>query len=335
MISRPAVLSTCAIGSLPHTQLELALQLALQLDVPTLPQLPRADPAEFMLPEALEGLPGLRYDSEGRTTVHRADWAPQARAFESRLDEALAGRGLEAFEPDAAFCRAWRPFLWEIEQRRSPFAKVQLAGPLTVTWATVLDDGRPLHEDAAISGQVFKLALARGLAMTRAVAATGARPIVFLDEPGLYAFDKRRPTHVIELQELALAARALQRAGALVGLHCCGNTDWAAVFKLGLDFVSADAQLSLAPMLGTGTILDEYLARGGWLVLGLIPTTLTDLSVEDLVDNALAAMGDRRRQILARALLAPACGLALRSVPESEQVYDDLRTAQRLVRETT
>lgn len=334
MIARPAALATCGIGSLPHTQLELGLQHALQLDLPTLPQLPRADPAEFMLPQALEGLPGLRYDAEGRTVVHRADWKAHAKPFGHRIDAALAGEGLDAFEPGALFYRAWRPFLWEVEQRKAAFAKAQVAGPLTVTWATVLDDGTPLHEDAELSAQVFRLVLARALAMTRAIAATGAKPILFLDEPGLYAFDRRRPSHVVELKELSIAAQALQRAGALVGLHCCGNTDWTAMFKLGLDFVSADVRLSLAPMLATGNALDEYLARGGWLVLGIIPTTLTDQSVEDLVDDALAAMGDRRKQILSRALLAPACGLALRSVPEAEQIYEDLRTAQRLVRET-
>jgi len=57
--------------------------------------------------------------------------------------------------------------------------------------------------------------------------------------------------------------------------------------------------------------------------------------VSELVAYALETMGDRRPHILARALLAPACGLALRSVAESEQVYEDLREAQRLLRAQT
>src|SRR3954452_1747003 len=116
-------LATFAIGSLPHTQQELALQQALRLDIPTLPQLPREDPAEFMLPQALEGLPGLRYDKDGRTSIDAAEWRKGAGAFGDRLERALGGEGLEGFEPSGPFCRAWKPFLWEIEQRKATFAK--------------------------------------------------------------------------------------------------------------------------------------------------------------------------------------------------------------------
>jgi hypothetical protein len=50
-------LPTTGIGSLPYAQLEPAMQAALRLDIPYLPQLPRRDPAEMMIPQALEGLP--------------------------------------------------------------------------------------------------------------------------------------------------------------------------------------------------------------------------------------------------------------------------------------
>lgn len=332
-LPRPPALSTMAIGSLPHTQLELAMQQALTLDVPTLPQLPRANSAEFMVPEALEGLPGMTFDAEGRTSVDVARWREGAREFGERLDRALKGEGLEAFEPAGTFCRAWRPFLWEVEQRRIAFAKAQVAGPLTTAWATTTSDGGRVSDVPGLGVQIVRLVVARALAMTAALQAAGATPLVFFDEPGLYAFDKRRPSHVVELAELRLAIAALKKAGALVGVHCCGNTDWASVLALGADIVSADVRLSLAPLLATGRALDEYLAAGGWLGLGIVPTgeaTRTDPA--QLVDSALEAMGDRRRQILSRALLSPACGLALHTVPESQQVDADLREAQRLLR---
>lgn len=332
--TRPHALASCAIGSLPHTQLELAVQFALQLDIPTLPQLPRTDPSEYMLPQALDGFPGLLTDPDGRTSVDPAVWERAATAFGSRLDDALAGGRLEAFEPGATSSRAWRPFLWEVEHRKAAFAKAQLTGPLTATWATTLVGGAPLASRPDICAQLVRLVVVRALAMARALAATGARPIIFLDEPGLYAYDKRRPTHVIELQELLIAATALRREGALVGVHCCGNTDWAALFRLPLDIVSADVRLSLASELAAGAALDEYLARGGLLALGIIPTNAAErLPVEELVDDALALMGDRRQAILASALVTPACGLALRSVAETERVYDDVRLAQKLMRE--
>lgn len=331
---RPPALSTCAIGSLPHTQTELALQHHLLLDIPTLPQLPRQDAAEYMLPQALDGLPGLTWNEEGQTTLELTAWEKGRRAFDEQLTAALEGGHSEGFEPSASTTRAWRPFLWEIETRRAAFAKVQITGPLTAVWATRLSDGTPLSDHKEATAQAVRLVFARALAMVRAVRATGAVPFISLDEPALFAFDKRRPTHLVELNELAIAAKALSREGAIVGLHCCSNTDWAAVLKLPFDVVSADTRLSLAALLATGPVLDAYLARGGWLALGLVPTSTPEHApMEELVDDALATMGDRRAAILARALLTPACGLATRTLPEAGQALADLREAQRLIRE--
>ena len=90
--ARPPALSTFGIGSLPHTQLELALQVAFQLDIPTLPQLPRADASEYMLAQALEGLPGLRVDAEGRTTIVRDQWERDAQRFGREARRGAQGR---------------------------------------------------------------------------------------------------------------------------------------------------------------------------------------------------------------------------------------------------
>lgn len=331
---RPPALSTCAIGSLPHTQTELALQHHLLLDIPTLPQLPRQDAAEYMLPQALDGLPGLTWGDDGQTTIDLAGWEKGRRAFDEQLTAALDGGHSEAFEPTASTTRAWRPFLWEIESRRAAFAKVQITGPLTAVWATRLSDGTPLSEHKEATAQAVRLVFARALAMVRAVRSTGAVPFISLDEPALFAFDKRRPSHLVEINELAIAAKALSREGAIVGLHCCSNTEWATLLKLPFDVISADTRLSLAAILSTGTVLDEYLARGGWLALGLVPTSAPERApVEELVDDALATMGDRRAAILARALLTPACGLATRTIQEAGQALDDLREAQRLIQE--
>ena len=40
---------------------------------------------------------------------------------------------------------------------------------------------------------------------------------------------------------------ALQREGALVGVHCCGNTDWRALMELPVNVLSLDVRLSLDP----------------------------------------------------------------------------------------
>jgi hypothetical protein len=324
-------LATSSIGSLPHTQLELALQQALLLDVPAAPQLPRRDPAEYMVPQALDGLPGLHADGDGSATVDLSEWQRGAATLDARLERALEkGEGRESFLPTAASWQALRPFLWEVEQRKLPFAKVQLAGPLTLRWSLRTSDGLPLassQQGKAVEAQLVRFVLARALALTRKVAETGATPVVFLDEPGLYAYDKRDPQHLMALQELRVLVLALRREGAVAGVHCCGNTDWAALLGLGFDVVSLDARLSLTPLIATDEPFGRFHAGGGALALGIVPTDFSASDdVGELCELVRALLPE---EALRRAMLTPACGLALRSVQDAERIFDELRLAQR------
>jgi hypothetical protein len=338
-VPRPALTllpprATTAIGSLPHTQGELGLQLALQLDVPFLPELPQGNPGEFMIASALEGLPGLDFDAQGMCTVDRRAWEASAQAFGGQVDAALASGELSAFEPSASARRAWRPFLWEVQNRKLALAKAQLAGPATVRWGTQLATGGAVVDDAALDRQVFRLLLARCLAMVKALRAAGATPLFYLDEPGLYALDTSDGQHLLMLQELRLLVVALQREGALVGLHCCGNTRWEALLALGLDLLSFDVRLSLDALLDVPGPLEAFLAGGGELSLGIVPTDFgEEAGVAELLGKTEASFESvlgtaRARAVLERSVLTPACGLALRTVPDAEQIVEQLRLAQ-------
>ncbi len=342
--ARPALklLPPCAttgIGSLPHTQGELALQMALQHDIPFLPQLPRADAAELMIPAALEGLPGLSYDAEGVCTVNVEEWQAGRDRFTMKVEAALASGELRELEPSAVSCRSFRPFLWEIENRKAPFAKVQLAGPATVRWVAKTSQGAPVSEMAELDQQIFRLLLARSLAMVKAVRRAGATPIFFLDEPGLYALDAKNVRHMVVLKELSVLIVAAQREGALVGLHCCSNTRWGEVLGLGLDVLSIDARLSLDAVLEDSRAFWSFMAGGSTLSLGIVPTDLaTSYSLGELVDSveasfrATAPRGVAFEGLLAQMLLTPACGLGMRSVPDTERIVGEVRDAQRRLR---
>jgi hypothetical protein len=212
---------------------------------------------------------------------------------------------------------------------------VQIAGPATVQWVTKTSDGLPASEFAELDQQIFRLLLAKGMAMVKAIRQAAATPILYLDEPGLYALDRTNPRHLVTLQELRVLALALQREGGLVGLHCCSNTDWAAILDLGLDLISLDVRLSLDALLDEREPLKRYLASGAGLSLGIIPTDLrSSFAVEELVDavevSLDATLGPRGfRELASRIVLTPACGLALRSVMDAERIFGELRRAQR------
>ena len=321
---------TTGIGSLPHTQLELALQMALQADIPYLPQLPRANPGEWMISSALEGLPGLTFDDSGICEVSLQAWNRGHAEFKGRLDSALKSGDLTSFLPAPQACRAWKPFLWEVATRKLALAKVQIAGPFTVRWSARTDQGEAIAEHAGLDQTTFRLLLAKGLAMVKALKAAGATPLIFLDEPGLIAFEVAKPSHLAALQELKLLTLALQNAGALVGLHCCGNTHWAEILRLGFNIISLDAQVSLENVLVQENAVNHFLAGEGTFSLGIIPTdreeTVPPLKVLERVAQRFS--NTSRLPVL----LTPACGLGMRSIPDAENIVQEVKNAQRYLR---
>ena len=319
-------LATTGIGSLPHMKVEPAIRLAFAVDIPYLPQLPQRDPAEGMIAQALDGLPGLRPGAAGGCTVALAIWRKEAAALDRKLDRALDRGEVEPFEPQAASWRAFRPFLAELARREGRLAKLQLAGPATCAALLALDDGRPAGVEQSLVEQASRLILARALAMARAVVRLDAAPIVFFDEPSIAKLDPRNPRHGLRLQELRLAATRLQKEGARSGIHCCGGGPWPALLGLGLGFLSIDAALSLGPILAEPS-LPRFLEEGGRLVLGIVPAGGDGVEAAKAARLTLEASGLAER-ILAHALVTPACGLGLRTIPEAERTFVDLDLAR-------
>lgn len=329
-------LGVTGIGSLPHTQQELALQMALQHDVPFLPQLPKVDPAELMIPAALDGFPGASFDAEGSCVVDVERWRAQRDRLTLELDRAIDGGGADAFAPTPQACRCVRPFLFEVEARKLPFAKVQLAGPATVRWVVKTSTGQPASELAELDQQLFRFVMAKALALAQAVRRAHATPIVFLDEPGLYALQTDNVRHKVVLQELKVLIGAVQQQGAIVGMHCCSNTDWAAVLGLGLDVISIDARLSLDALVEDQAAWRAFLASGATVSLGIVPTDLASAyTLPELCDSVEATLrattppGTAFEALLSRMLLTPACGLGMRSALDAERIVGEVREAQR------
>lgn len=344
MIETLPPLTTTGIGSLPHRSVDDALSEAFRLDVPYLPELPRRDSREFMLVHATEGVPGVVGDAEGMVVVDVDRWKKGRGAFDDKLHAALEGNRLDLFLPSDASQAALWPFLERLKREQRPVAKVQIAGPMTVQWSLRTTTGEV--PPAPVFTHVTRTILARSLALAQAIEATGAKPILFFDEPGLYAFSRMQPRHLMMMQELRINVMALKKRGTSVGLHCCSEADWGALLGVGLDVLAIDAKLSLRSLLRVGETLVTFVSMGGRLALGVIPTDSGD---DRAVAELLAGFRDNMatleqyfptrasifEHILSRSLLTPACGLAFKSEAEAAHIVDRLiefRSAYQLPR---
>ena len=258
----------------------------------------------------------------------------RARAMEGLLGRVIEGKAEWIFPPEHFSC--WTPFLFELSERKVAMAKTQMCGPLTCQW--VLSGSAKL--DAAVGSLVTKLVAAKALTMIRQLRVRGVQPVFFLDEPALYAYDGKDPLHVVALQDLRFLVMALRKEGALVGLHCCSNTDWKTVLGLGLDYLSFDVVLSSGKVFAEKDALARFLKAGGSLSFGIVPT---DVGSADVGAGAVSpqaavgllyaqlreAVGDATaQQALHHCFLTPACGLALKTVEEAETVLARLAPAR-------
>lgn len=330
-------LQTTGIGSLPHHNVDAALEHVCQVDIPYLPQIPIRNPREYMVGQALDGLPGLTNDPSGGTSLDMSVWSTHAAEFGARLETAFRNSkqpdAFRDFEPESSSWAAWNPFLWEMSERKAPVVKIQMAGPLTCQWTLRDQDGKPIPND--VGSQIFQLVLARATAMIRRCRSEGHEVVFFIDEPALYLLDLKSPTHVSGLQELKLSLQALKKEGATTGLHCCSNTHWAPVLTLGADFLSFDALLSLPAILECTRDLETFWAAGGRFALGLVPTNpkSQDMSV-DLVWEKFRSLvpASLWPRVLQEALLTPACGMALHTPASAEDLLTRLKALQERAR---
>ena len=337
---------TTAIGSLPHHNIDAALAFSFQMGIPFLPQIPIRNPWEYMIAQALEGLPGLQAMPDGSVQLDINVWNGRHRSLDEKLlvafDHSDQHFAFEPFEPSAPTSSSWQPFIWELEERKTPVAKIQLVGPLTAQWALQVKDGTSLEKYPEVATQIYRLVLARALAMGRRLQSLDVQPILFLDEPAFFGFNGKNPRHLVALAELKLMIQTLKKNQIQVGLHCCSDTDWSIVLPLGLDILSIDVDLSLASLLSHEAAVEKFLGAGGRLSLGVIPTPKTPGSLQamrarDLLGSLrsqlsalLPGNASLQKKILATAIYTPACGLAFHSIPDAEAVLALLCEIQKI-----
>src|SRR4030043_1562320 len=89
---------TTAMGILPHTDVEKALDLALSLDIPFWPQLPRVSFFEDMYVQALEHFPGVLIDpTQQRILFDLSKFYEEAPAYLEREEDPQIFQLTEAF----------------------------------------------------------------------------------------------------------------------------------------------------------------------------------------------------------------------------------------------
>lgn len=341
--TRPAFnFKATGIGSVPSVGAQdTCLHILEQLpEVPFWPQLVKRTHLEDVNIQFSQGLPLLEIIEDKRAlTVTSSERESGLLAFYERF----LAEDVDYF----AISKEFAPGLYELveliqkdPEAYGPFIKGQTVGPITFSAGVMGLNGKSLLYDPELLEVVVKGIAIKALWQVREIDKSGKKPILFLDEPSLSSFGSafspiERSEVVRVLKEVIDYLR--ERSDALIGIHCCGNTDWSMIIESGPDIVNFDAFDYLDYFLLYPDEITRFLHGGGVIAWGIVPTlTFTGQeTVETLYArleeglNRCHEWGLDPETLSAGSILTPACGMGTMEQASADKALHLLSSLSR------
>lgn len=320
------------IGSLPHQDPTEALDLIFKYTsrVPFWPQLPKRDIREGMIAQFSENLPCLRVAKDGIFFLSQ-EKEKELQIFYERI----ISDDVEYFKISLDFALGLDKFYKRLESldlKDKKFIKCQISGPFTFAASIKDEKGMALLHDG-----VFRQVIVKGLIMKarwqiNLLRKFGKKIIVFIDEPYLGCFGSAyTPINRDEVLEgLKELSEGIKTKDVLVGVHCCGNTDWSLFTELScIGLISFDAFSFLEKFIIYAPQLKNFIERGGVICWGIVPTQefsgkeTPQFLIGKLKNgiDALLKKGLDKDLLLENIFLSPACGLGTLTQEKAEQIF--------------
>lgn len=341
------------IGSLPHNSATPALEMIFSAvpQIPHWPQLPTAGEEEGFIRQYLPPLleRGLVVTKEGRSPYFDTgapDWLERLTAFYTEVLDESDPDAPERFGFPQSAAAGFYAFLKQLKEegpKAAQYIKGQISGPVTMGFQVTDEKMQP-----AFYIDDLREILARSLVMqvrwqVRTLKAFGLPVILFIDDPGIYAFGQ---STFVGLSKTAIQESlrplidAAHEEGALIGVHACAGVDWSLLFELPIDIVNIDVYHYFTSLLLYASEFDAYLSRGGHLAWGLVPTSdeVESETAESLLarlDEYFATLEKKRVdgvRMRKQLIFTPSCGTGTITVAQAEAVYRLLQEISQIYR---
>jgi methionine synthase II (cobalamin-independent) len=310
-------LSATAIGSMPNTDAGEALEAVLKYlpDIPVWPQLPKRSFLENMYVQYSEGFPGVVLDHENERIY--IDCSASLDDQLEPLYQAHIDNDIDKYPLTGDYAAGFDKFIRDGVS--SPAAvKGQIIGPISWGLAVTDQNRRSIIYDDVLADAIGKHLKLKAAWQERELRKLSPNTVFFLDEPYLAslgsAFVSISNEKVKEMFDEVLSGLA-----GLKGIHCCGVTDWSLLLSTSIDILSFDAYNYSQSLSLFAADVKAFLARGGVIAWGIVPTTEEELDKEteesllNRLDEAfllLTGKGIALDDLLKGCLITPSCGLA-------------------------
>jgi len=204
------------------------------------------------------------------------------------------------------------------EQVTTGIIKGQVTGP--ISWGlTVTDQNRrPILYDEVLADAVAKHLRLKAAWQERELRKVTPQTMIFVDEPYMSAYGSAFFSLDRDLV-ISLLSETMSGIQGLVGVHCCGNTDWSILMETPARILSFDAYNYAQTLALYPQAIQDFLRRGGILAWGIVPAddeaAVWRETVDSLTERLLAGMnllvqkGISLDDLLAACLITPSCGL--------------------------
>ena len=313
------------VGSVPFLDVDTTCQHILKLfpDIPFWPQFVKRSHFEDMTIQASQRFPRIEMDLKKNSLFIRTT-DTQDNELISFYEHFMA-EDTDYFAISHEYAAGLYKLLELIEkdpQNYGPFIKGQIVGPITFAGSLIDTQGKPVLYNNEIMDTIVKGLAIKALWIVNKMSLADKMAILFIDEPYLSGFGSAF-TPIQRIEVIRLLGEVIEylrsRSNVLVGIHCCGNTDWSMIFETGVDIVNFDAFGYMDYFLLYRQEIIKFLENGGTVAWGVVPTT--SFTGEETLDglkmqlekglNTLYEWGIDRNTVAERSIITPACGVGV------------------------
>jgi hypothetical protein len=327
---------TTAMGIMPHNDIERALEVALSLDIPFWPQLPKVSYFEDMYVQALENFPGVRIDVVNQKVLFDLPrFYEELPSYFERADDP------RTFELTKEYSLVYHRFL-EKDLSHYPAIRGQVISPISLGLKIVDQDQKSIIYHDEVREVLFDFIQKKVNRQYEDLKEKNPNAFVWMDDPGLglifTAFSGYN-----EVQAKSDLDQFLEGVEGLKGVHLCARPDWDFLLRSKLDILSFDS-FNCGVVIIHYPSLREFLDRGGIISWGIVPT-YTEILEQETIDSLkerletfwedLSGKGVDQGRLLRQSLLAPAtCNLMNPDKEKTvEKAFEVLRELSRRIRE--
>ena len=320
------------IGSFPFTDIDEAIDVIFSScgEIPFWPQLPKRSPYDNMYTTFLESVPSVVMDEENGSAFVDTTKTDGIEEFY----ENCSGKTLDAFAISKKAAPGFYRFLERLQDIRSQvkFIKCQITGPFSMGLGLKDEQDKPIIYNQGFFDIILKALHMKARWMISTIKASYPEKdiIIFFDEPYMVSFGSAYVS-IPKADAVAMFNEVGAGLDAQRGVHCCGNTDWSVLLNSDIDIINYDAYNYLDTIFYYRDDLARFIAKGGRIAPGLVPSSeeVLKVSVKEIealktkfIDSITGIDSRVKDQDI---LITPSCGLGSLTEQETRRAMELLK----------